>query len=340
MANEIFPSLVGNARLKERLCADVLDGAISHAYIIEGPEGSGKHTLARDFAAALSCARRGEAKKLPCGECPSCKKILQSKSPDVIYVNRAERATLGVDSIRFIRSDVAVAPNDTDYKIYVIEDAHTMTDQAQNAFLLTLEEPPSYVLFLLLCDGAEKLLETVKSRAPILRMECPSESETKDYLLRRSEFCELSEDEKRTVLLASNGYIGAALNLLDKKKRAPIIKRREVAKGFVRACATRIGEDAVSAVTAFGAKRDEICECVAQISLALRDLSMIKKSDRAPLLFYTDREEAVSDAEKFNALRLMEISDCISDIEEMIARNANAKLIAMKLMLCAFGERT
>ena len=126
---EIFPSLVGNERLKERLGADVKVGAISHAYIIDGAEGSGKHTLVRSLAAALSCAERKSAKRLPCGECPSCKKILEGKSPDLIYVSRGDRATLGVDSIRFIRSDVAIAPNDTEYKIYVIEDAHTMTDQ-------------------------------------------------------------------------------------------------------------------------------------------------------------------------------------------------------------------
>ncbi len=337
--NEIFPSLVGNERLKARLGTDVKCGTISHAYVIEGAEGSGKHTLSLSLAAALSCAERESSESIPCGRCQSCRKILEGKSPDVIYVNRGERATLGVDSIRFIRGDVAVAPNDTDYKIYVIEDAHTLTDQAQNAFLLTLEEPPAYVLFLLLCNGTENLLETVKSRAPILRMERPSKEEIAEYLSRTSEFSELPEEEKKTVILASDGYIGAALNLLDKKKRAPIIKRRELAKNFIRVCASRRGDGAVSAVASLGTKRDEICECVGQISLAIRDLMLIKKTENAPLLFYTDREEAMSDAEGFNASRLMEMSECITEAEEMIARNANAKLIAMKLMLCAFGER-
>jgi hypothetical protein len=90
---------------------------------------------------------------------------------------------------------------------------------------------------------------------------------------------------------------------------------------------------------ALGSKRDELLLCVEQISLALRDLALIKKSDSAPLLFYTDRERAASLAEKFNALELMQISECILRVKEMINRNANARLISMKLMLCAFGER-
>jgi DNA polymerase-3 subunit delta' len=214
-----------------------------------------------------------------------------------------------------------------------------MTDNAQNAFLLTLEEPPAYVLFLLLCDGTESLLETVKSRAPILRMEHLGESEVRSYMEKESAFLELSADEQRTVLISSGGCIGAALTMLDKKKRAPIIKRREAAQKFISACASGKGDEAVSAATSLGGKRDELLLCIEQVLLAIRDLMLVKKSENAPLLFYTDRETALSCADEFNLSRLMEISEGVQKISEMITRNANARLVAMKLMLCAIGER-
>ena len=95
----------------------------------------------------------------------------------------------------------------------------------------------------------------------------------------------------------------------------------------------------MSAVAALGSKRDEILLCTSQISLALRDLLLIKKTDTAPLLFYTDREEAAEMADKLGAARIVQIAECIAEVEQMISRNANAKLVSMKLSLCAFGER-
>ena len=158
-------------------------GSFSHAYIIEGVKGSGKHSIARLSAAALSCERKNDdSAPLPCGKCEACRKILEFLSPDVITVGTEGKATLGVDSIRFMREDVYTPPNDLEHKIYIIEDADKMTVQAQNAFLLTLEEPPTYAGFILLCENAGALLETIRSRAPILRTEPISRQNIDRYI--------------------------------------------------------------------------------------------------------------------------------------------------------------
>ena len=147
-----FSDMVGNEALRLRLARDVREKTLSHAYLLEGARGSGKHMLALRIAMALACEHREEhSSPLPCMHCASCKKILDGNSPDVIWLRREDKATVGVEGVRRIRSDVYVAPHELDAKIYIIEDAHLMTTQAQNALLLTLEEPPSYVLFLLLC---------------------------------------------------------------------------------------------------------------------------------------------------------------------------------------------
>ena len=125
-----FDMLIGSDELRARLAGDVLEGTLSHAYILEGARGSGKRTLSQAIAAALACERR-DARALPCTECPACRKVLEGKSPDVIRVARQkDKASIGVDDVRYLRSDVLIPPNDLENKIYIIEQADLMTEQA------------------------------------------------------------------------------------------------------------------------------------------------------------------------------------------------------------------
>ena len=211
----IFPDLIGNDRLKALFSDALRRGGGAHAYVLEGPPGSGRRTAARMIAAASLCEHRndGSPLPLPCGRCLSCRKILSGKSVDVLTVSRGERATLGVDPIRAVRDSLYVTPNDGDRKFYLIEDAHLMTAQAQNALLLSLEEPPDYVMFLLLCEDASLLLETVRSRAPVLTMERFSPAFTEQWLRERTK----NPDPDRIVRAAhlSGGSLGLAKKLYE-----------------------------------------------------------------------------------------------------------------------------
>ena len=214
-----FTDLVGNEKLRKRLAEDLLTGRFAHAYILEGAPGTGKHTLALRIAMALACENRGrDGIPLPCMECTACRKILSGNSPDVIFERRGEKATLGVETVREIHNDVYIAPNELNDKVYIIEDAHLLTVQAQNAFLLTLEEPPAYVRFLLLSESSSMLLETVRSRAQTLRTEPIPPQEIERYLIKSDERARslksASPDEFRELIAAANGSIGRALRLL------------------------------------------------------------------------------------------------------------------------------
>ena len=327
-----FADMVGNEALRERLRDDICADRLSHAYIIEGAEGSGKHMLALRIAAALACENRGmDGLPLPCMECASCRKILSGNSPDVIPISRGDKATLGVEAVRLMHTGVCIAPNELDRKCYLIEDAHLMTVQAQNAFLLTLEEPPPYVCFLLLCESTAPLLETVRSRAPTLRLEPIPPDGIREHLLRTEPAAKALEqqapEELRELIAAAGGSIGRARLLLDPKRRKPILERRDAARTFVRLAAAHRNSAAVLGfLGAMGQKRDEIAAQLNIILLCVRDLLACRYTECAPLCFFAAREEAAELCSRFSAPELLRLCDGIQAAADRLALNANVRL--------------
>ena len=155
-------------------------GKISHAYIINGEEGSGKMNLAIHFAKALQCERNnsnkainedGERITVPgtaCGQCKSCKQTDSKNQPDIKYITY-EKSGIGVDEIREqINDDIDIKPYSSPYKIYIVPESEKMTVQAQNALLKTIEEPPEYAIIILLTTNADTFLQTILSRCVML----------------------------------------------------------------------------------------------------------------------------------------------------------------------------
>lgn len=327
--------ILGNEKLKKRLSADIRGGTLSHAYIIEAPYGCGKHRLALSLAAAFSCENNGQSETagpIPCLDCPACRKILSGRSPDVTIVKREEgKASIGVDIIRSLRSDVSLVPNDLETKVYIIEDAHTMNIQAQNAFLLTLEEPPKYVVFLLLCEDAGAMLETVRSRAPVIRMSpLPSEVVTEELVKSYPDAARLMRENKEElaeIVKLSGGSLGYARDLLDAKTREPLLVRRRAAKEFFALLGTsRKGRRAVEFLNLLPQKRDELSDTLGEIELAARDILVSKKTDNASLGFFADPYEALELAGKYKATTLMRIITAAEDAKARLLRNANVRL--------------
>lgn len=329
--------IVGNDDLKARLADDILAGTLPHACIIEGARGTGKHTIARMCAAALACTCKSDkSKAIPCLSCYDCKKVLEGKSPDLILIGSEGKASIGVETIRFLREDVRLIPNDLDHKIYVIEDADKMTHQAQNAFLLTLEEPPEYVRFFLLCENSGLLLETIRSRAPIHRTE-PIDTELIDEYIcahdRRAAQMKLSAPKDYAELLkAANNGIGTALEYLDPKTFAPILERRKLALEFVK-LATEGGEsrDVLNVISKFSSKRDVLRDQLSMVSVAVRDLILLKKTDNAPLCFFVDRNEAIELCDRVSLPFLFRLGEAVSRAIDENAQNANVRLAIIHL---------
>lgn len=336
---KIFSDMLGNGKAKTSIGKSIIDGTLSHAYIIEGPEGSGKKMLAYRIAAALNCENKENVNHtLPCMQCESCRKILSDNSPDVYHLRREEdKATINVTSIREMRSDVYLSASESEYKVYIIHEAHLMNDASQNALLKVLEEPPEKVVMLLLCNATDKILSTVKSRAQVIRTSLFSFDEMKEFLLNgnnsASSLYSQSKEKFFIAVKASQGSIGRALDLMNPKEMSGIMKKRAVVDGVIDA----IGKKADfvgfhSAFSAFSQKRAQLCEELSLLFSAIRDLILLKKCEDAALIYYYEKSEAMHISEKIGINRLYEISDSLFKAISNLNQSSNIGLTLNTLL--------
>jgi len=210
-----FDGLLGNERLKENLRSSINRGRISHFYLISGPQGSGKRTLARLLGAAILCTGADK----PCRTCPACRKALGSGHPDLITVDDPEKKTVTVDLVRQARSDIYIRPNEAERKVYVFPRAQDMGVPGQNALLKVLEEPPAYGVFVLLTDNPQKLLPTVRSRCTELALTAlPREVAEKQL---REDYPQADPEAIAVAVARSGGFLGQARELLDAGQDLP-----------------------------------------------------------------------------------------------------------------------
>ena len=237
---------LGQNHIYEHFKNAIAAGKLSHAYILHGERGMGKLNIAKEAAKAIQCEsnapektdKTGEA----CGQCKSCHQAESDNQPDIKYVTPAKK-TLGVDDIRDqINDDALIKPYGSPYKIYIIPKSDTMTVQAQNALLKTIEEPPSYAIFILLAANTDAFLPTILSRCVMLNARTVAEGEIVDEL--KSKYGVGDYDAKVAASFAG-GNIGKAEKLISSdsfkdSKNSVTDLVRDVANGGMEAIAKAV----------------------------------------------------------------------------------------------------
>lgn len=210
---DTFEDVKGQDHIVTTLKNQMKANRIGHAYLFCGTRGTGKTTIAKILARAVNCEHPVDGS--PCNECESCKAIQAGISTNVIEIDAASNN--GVDNIREIREEVAYRPTQGNYKVYIIDEVHMLSTGAFNALLKTLEEPPSYVIFILATTEANKIPVTILSRCQRYDFRRISIETISDRLmdLMRQEQVEVEERAIRYVAKAADGSMRDALSLLD-----------------------------------------------------------------------------------------------------------------------------
>ncbi len=203
-----FQDILGHEQIIEHLQNAIKMDKVSHAYILDGPDMSGKKMIAEAFAMTLQCEKKGTE---PCMECHSCKQALGKNQPDIIYLQHEKPNTISVDDIRSqINNDIGVKPYSSPYKVYIVDEAEKMNIQAQNALLKTIEEPPAYAVIMLLTTNAETFLPTILSRCVRLNLKVVPDEKIKAYLM---EHCEIPDYKADVCVAFAQGNVGKAIEL-------------------------------------------------------------------------------------------------------------------------------
>ncbi len=324
-----FSRIFQNEKLRSRLADEIAGKRLPHAYIIAGKSGSGKKTIALEIAAALACLDR---ENFPCGRCESCEKILGGFSPDVLFIRKdPEKKEFTINLIREIKDSIYIAPNELEKRVYIIENAETMNINAQNAFLKILEEPPPYVVFLLLCADTESLLETIKSRAPILYTEQISPSDIVKYLLdispKAQELHETDPARLKAIVVSAEGSIGYALELCEKGGETDAAQNKvyEFLYAFTSPSLTKL--DLLS--DSMPSTADGMSTFLAMLKKAMRDIAVLKADENADLLFFSDVEKAQEFASRITTKKALELIDAADALAAKLKFYLDIKLAAV-----------
>lgn len=322
-----FGDIVGHEQVISHLKNAISMGKVSHAYILNGPEGAGKRMIAEAFARALQCENHDIE---GCGKCRSCHQAENLNHPDIIYVNHEKPNTISVADIREqINGTIDIKPYNTtsQYKVYIVDEAEKMNEQAQNALLKTIEEPPAYAVILLLTTNADAFLQTIRSRCVTLELKAVADEKIHNMLMRNYQVV----DYKADVCVAfAQGNVGKAI-LLAGSQTFNELKDQTIR--LVRKLRDTEVADIMSEVKAIE-EFEQIDDFFDLLLLWYRDVLIYKASGSDAKLIYKDQaNEIARQAEDCFFDGLNRILDGISQARRRLHFNVNQDMTLELLFL-------
>jgi DNA polymerase III subunit gamma/tau len=213
--SQTFADLVGQEAASRALQGAIISARVAHAYLFSGSRGTGKTSAARLLAKAVNCSGRAPDSAEPCNKCQSCIEMTAGSALDLIEIDAASNR--GIDEIRDLREKVNLAPALGPFKVYIIDEAHMLTEPAFNALLKTLEEPPPHVVFVLCTTDAQKIPLTVIGRCQQFVFRRHSEEQIAGRLthIAKTEHVEVDDDAMQLIARTAQGSMRDAVGLLD-----------------------------------------------------------------------------------------------------------------------------
>ncbi len=315
---DAFSRVVGHASIRNHLAAAIQSGAVSHAYLFEGIAGVGKRTLAAEFTKGLLCTEPQGEPFQPCGRCVSCRTYDSGNHPDVIRIRRGTRSSLGIGEIRdHLVKDVYIQPYRSAYKVYIIEEADTMTPEAQNALLKTLEEPPAYVVMLLLASNSRKFLPTVLSRVITLHFQPLAEDVIAQELVKRRG---LPDEKARLIAALSRGSLGTALDLVSSETFTSL---RDDLTRMLEALPASSPSQILNQAQLFNRYKDQQEMIFSLLQIWFRDLLMLKSTKDPSGILTKDRVEALQAcAQEYQTDELLRMFTSVQTIQDAVRQGA------------------
>lgn len=208
-----FEEIVGQDVIVKTLKNSIKNNIVSHAYLLSGPRGTGKTSIAKLFAKTLNCYNPNNFE--PCNKCISCEQANNNQNIDIIEMDAASNN--GVDEIREIRNKITLVPTNSKYKIYIIDEVHMLTNQAFNALLKTLEEPPPHIIFIFATTEPHKIPKTILSRCQRFDYKKVSNNKIVERLkfITESEKIKITDDALYEIARLSDGGMRDSISLLD-----------------------------------------------------------------------------------------------------------------------------
>lgn len=325
-----FETVIGQDLIKDHFISAIENKKVNHAYIISADRAAGKEYIASIFARALQCET---GKSNPCEECHSCKMALSGNHPDIIRVTHEKPNVISVEDVREqINNTVDLKPYSGKYKVYIMNEAEKMTIQAQNALLKTLEEPPEYVVILLLTTNVNMLLQTIQSRCVVLNMKSVPDALIKDFLMNEYQVPSYKAD---ICVAFARGNVGKARLLAISEE---FDKVRENAVSLLK----NIGEmdlsevsAAIKQITEYKFDANDYFDIMA---VWYRDVLMFKATGDADDVTFKDEVQAIKKAASKSTYEGIEtIVEALDKAKARLTANVNFDL-TMELLFLTIKE--
>ena len=322
-----FKDIYGNKDLVRHFQTGLRTGNVSHAYLISGEQGSGKNMLADAFTAALLCSEGGTE---PCGRCRSCIQFETGNHPDVFRITH-EKTVISVDDIRTqLNANVVIKPYSSEHKVFIVDEAELMNEAAQNALLKTLEEPPEYVVILLLAESEDMLLPTIRSRCVRLNTKPLPPDVIVKYLTKNYG---LPDYLAATAAVYSGGNLGNAVEFATSEEAS---NERTTILSLLRNLDDYSVPELAEAVKLPQAEREAALDL---IMIWLRDLLVFKSTGKSKKLVLQDEAPYIERAAHVRSFEaIYSAVNAVHEARSRLKSNVNPDIV-MEILILALRER-